>query len=406
MTPTITETRQIPVKDEYDLIVCGGGIAGIAAALAGARQGIKTMLIEKSTILGGLANLGLINYYEPLCDGEGRVLTTGIAEELLWLSISLSYDNLGTQWKERPIGAADLPKEQGKPRYATKYNPMVFALSLNELIIKEGIELRYDMIASYPVMEGTTCTGIIAESAWGREFFPAKVVVDATGDADIAARAGLPCRNGQNYLSYWGHGCTLSSMEKTLGTKDMNDLNDRYFMGGSDLNGKGHPEGLKYFIGIDNAERSEFLRLGQNILLDKIKAKPKNETCLYTLPGMAQFRKTRCIIGKDIFTAEDGKHSDTSIGAAGDFRHSGRHYEFPLGMLYNEKFPNLLAAGRVASADGDGWEVSRMIPSAALTGEVSGVAASMMVKQKKGIPGLKSDELQELLVKNNIKLHF
>ena len=172
------------------------------------------------------------------------------------------------------------------------------------------------------------------------------------------------------------------------------------------MNGKGHPEGLHHFTGIENEERSEFIRLGQKLLLDKIQAKPQNETCLYTLPGMPQLRMIRCITGKETFTAENGKHSVSSIGAVGDFRHPGRHYEFPLGIIYNNNFPNILAAGRIVSAEADGWEITRVIPSAALTGEAAGIAASLMVKQQKAVFELQITDVQELLIKNNVMLHF
>jgi hypothetical protein len=401
MEKQITETRQVPVKPGFDLIVAGGGVAGIAAALAGARLGLKTMLIEKSVQLGGLATLGLINWYEPLCDGEGHVMTTGIAEELLRLSVRYGYENLPEHWK-------DGKNREGKTsgRYAAKFNPGVFSLALNDLIIKEGVELRYDMIASYPVMEGSVCSGIITESAGGREFFPVKVVIDATGDADIAARAGIPCRSGSNYLTYVSHGCTSSSMKKVLETQDMVHLNAGIFWSGSDLDGKGHPEGLRFFNGIANEERSEYVRLGQAMLFESIKSKPINEACLYALPGMVQFRKTRCIIGTETFLADDGLHRENSIGAAGDFRHPAKHYELPLGILFNNAFPNLLAAGRIVSADGDGWEISRIIPTAALSGEAAGVSASLLVKQNKAAGELRAEEVQSILAKNGVKLHF
>ena len=66
------ETREVPCIGEYDIIIAGGGIAGVAAALAARRLGSKVLLIEKSVMLGGLATLGLISWYEPLCDGSGR----------------------------------------------------------------------------------------------------------------------------------------------------------------------------------------------------------------------------------------------------------------------------------------------------------------------------------------------
>lgn len=392
MEKEITETRRVPVKTAYDLIVTGGGIAGISAALAGGRQGLKTLLIEKSAVLGGLATLGLINWYEPLCDGEGRIMVRGIAEELLKLSIAYGYDNLPRQWLQDTE-----PKEDPRKRYATLFNPAVFSLALNELVLKESIELRYDMLASYPVMEGTLCKGVITESKNGREYFPARVVIDATGDADIMSRAGVPCREGLNYFTYIAHGCTLASIEKALRAGDMTALNAREFGIGSDLNGSGHPKGLHFFAGISNEGQSEYIQLGQTMLLDRIRTKPKNETCLYSLPGMVQLRKTRCIIGMETFTGEDGKSFENSIGTAGDFRTAGKHYEIPMGVLFNGAFPNLLAAGRIVSAEGDGWEISRVIPTAALTGEAAGVIASLLIKQDKSPGDLNIEQVRRIL---------
>ena len=82
----IEPERKIPVKAEYDTVVAGGGIAGIAAAAAAARGGARVLLIEKQYMPGGLATAGLVTIFLPLCDGMGRQVTFGIAEELLRLS--------------------------------------------------------------------------------------------------------------------------------------------------------------------------------------------------------------------------------------------------------------------------------------------------------------------------------
>ena len=90
MTGTYLEpARELPVHGRSDVIVAGGGIAGIAAALSARRAGAeRVLLIEREFTLGGLATLGLITIYLPLCDGRGRQVSFGIAEELLRLSVS------------------------------------------------------------------------------------------------------------------------------------------------------------------------------------------------------------------------------------------------------------------------------------------------------------------------------
>ena len=96
----LAETNQISIADKYDVIVVGGGIAGVGAALAARRNGCRVLIIEKSVMLGGLATLGFIAYYLPLCDGRGKKVTGGIAEELLYLSIKYGYNDLAPEWKD------------------------------------------------------------------------------------------------------------------------------------------------------------------------------------------------------------------------------------------------------------------------------------------------------------------
>ena len=83
----ITESIQTPINYKCDTLVVGGGIAGISAALAAAREGSSVILAERSFMLGGLATSGLVTIYLPLCDGLGEQVSFGIAEELLRLSI-------------------------------------------------------------------------------------------------------------------------------------------------------------------------------------------------------------------------------------------------------------------------------------------------------------------------------
>ena len=100
----IVDNRNTIMRKGYDVIVVGGGIAGIAAAVSSAREGASTLLIEKQINLGGLATTGLINWYEPLCDGEGNKIIGGVAEEMIKLSIKYSFENLPAMgWRREKL---------------------------------------------------------------------------------------------------------------------------------------------------------------------------------------------------------------------------------------------------------------------------------------------------------------
>ena len=88
----IREKLVSPIAHTCDVLVCGGGFAGIAAALSAARSGKRVILLEKTYTLGGLGTAGLVTIYLPLCDGMGQQVSFGIAEELFRLSISMGME--------------------------------------------------------------------------------------------------------------------------------------------------------------------------------------------------------------------------------------------------------------------------------------------------------------------------
>ena len=398
----IRDLREIEKKEDYDVIVVGGGIAGVSAAVSASRNRMKTLLIEKTVNLGGLATGGLISWYEPLCDGMGKQWVFGIAEELIKLSAEYSFDNIPKQW-----GGSE-QNQKRNDRYSTFYSPTIFTLALDEYVIESGVKLRYDTYAVYPVMEENICQGVICESVSGREFFGGKVIIDATGDAVISSRAGIPTVIGENYMTYISHYFDKEMVDGLARDGDMAKFR-KWKNCGSDMYGNGHPNGMRKLTGVTAEDITDYMIAGKKNTLDYIKTYNKNNIEIMTLPTMPQFRTIRRIVGETDFNAIDNQAFEDSIGCCGDFRMNrlGQKYQIPYSSLYNKNFKNILAAGRIISApQGDGWEVARVIPECALTGEAAGNAASLAIMNKCGINEINIKELQKMQENNNIKIKF
>lgn len=362
-------------KRAHDIVVVGGGIGGVSAAVAAARSGASVLLIEKSINLGGLATRGLISWYEPLCDGEGHQMVGGIAEELIRLSVSVGLEDLPTRW-----GGNEKFASADRKRYASHFSPTFFSLALDRWVLEAGVELVLDSHATYPVMEEKVCRGILVEDAEGRSFYPAKMIIDATGDATVAYRAGIECVTGNNFLSYWVHDFSYESAKKYAADGNITAFR-RWKCTGSAANGTGHPKGMKLFRGDSAEEITEFVLAGKEMMWKRYENTEATEREIMTLPEMPQFRTIRHIVGKSTFMGtEDGVTCADSIGAISDFRVCGTHYTIPYATLYHPDFPNILTAGRIISAEGEGWEITRVIPGCALTGEAAGVAAALALK--------------------------
>ena len=96
---TITLLKKLNVKRHYDVIVAGGGVAGCAAAVTVAKRGKSVLLLEKSNVLGGLATIGLVNFFVPLCNGRGKQIIFGLAEKWLRDSAKYGFDTISEPWK-------------------------------------------------------------------------------------------------------------------------------------------------------------------------------------------------------------------------------------------------------------------------------------------------------------------
>lgn len=392
----IIEKIETPITKECDVLVCGGGFAGIAAALAAARQKKKVILLEKSFMLGGLATAGLVTIYLPLCDGFGKQVSFGIAEELFHLSIKMgAEDKYPENWLDN-IGT----KTEKDKRFEVRFNPQLFAILTEQLLLIEGIEILYGSYAVATDINDNRINAVIIENKSGRQAIKSKNVVDATGDSDIAHFAGAPCDTFKqgNVLAAWYYSNDKAGYKlNMLGFCDIPD----------DQKGENYKENHlvnRRFSGLSGEELSDMMILSHaSTLNDIIKKREKDDTIFpVTIATTPQVRMTRKIIGEyTLHDTEMHKYFEDSIGMVSDWRKRGPIYEVPFRTLYSKKIKNLITAGRCTSVTDSMWDIMRVIPCCAVTGEAAGIAASLTDDFSK----LDINILQNLLKQNGVILH-
>ena len=395
--------KEVPEKGSYDLIVAGGGVAGAAAALAGVRAGKTVLLLEKSTMLGGLATLGLINYFVPMCNGRGKAICKGMAEEFLRLSIRHGYDSLPKEWKDGE------PKEPTNVRYVTRFSASIFALELTGLLERAGVKLLFDTVVVEPVMEGKLCKGLVVENKSGLEFYAASMVIDTTGDADVLYRAGVPTVQGRNFHTYAAAGATLDTCKRAYDEKDIGKLYGGFDSSGghASLYGDNHPENMAYYTGTSSEDVNTYFVRNQLEFLDKLDETKRKEREVTMLPGMAQFRTTRHIDADYTLTMKDVyQHFEDSVSAINDFDRRDFLFEIPYRSMIRSEFPNLITAGRTVAGEAYAWDILRVIPPAILSGQAAGNAAALAIEEGKGLGEIDVKELQKRLEAQNVMIHF
>ena len=361
----------------YDVLVAGGGVAGVAAALAEARMGLSTALVEKTVLPGGLATGGQIIVYLPLCDGAGTQVTFGLAEELLHAALKYGPGDIPQGWR-RPQ-----PKS-GHHRLSAPFCAASFVLALDELIERAGVDVWYDTLICGSVVDGDRLTAIEVENKSGRGRLQARCFVDATGDADVAFHAGAPCIEQDNRLSLWAVEASVDAARRAVESGSGEPLNRGVRVGATNRV-EGHPEGLRTLFGTRGRDVTDFVREGRRLLREHYARRQaeagRRNVYPIALPTMAQFRTTRRIDG--LATLSDGMFAhcfDDSVGLVANWWRAAEVWQVPYRTLLPRKVRGLLAAGRCISAAGEAWEVMRVIQAAAHTGEIAGVAAALAVR--------------------------
>ena len=179
----IVETsREIPVRSEVDVLVVGGGPSGLMAAEAAAQKGQRVMLIESKSFLGGNLTIGL-----PILgflSQKGKLITQGLAEKFI---NRLRSKNAASHHRPCPLHMS-----------LTIVDCEELKNTALEIMQESKVEILFYTFFADAIVENNKIRGVIVESKSGREAILAKVVIDCTGDADVAYRAGVPYEKGNN----------------------------------------------------------------------------------------------------------------------------------------------------------------------------------------------------------------
>jgi hypothetical protein len=406
------ETLATPVIGRYQVVVAGGGPSGVIAAAAAARSGASVLLIERYAFLGGNGTAGLMTCYNGFRNQrppEALQTVKGIPAEYIAELVRLGgladLDNY-ERTVEHDIRKGDIP-------YTVGFDPEAAKVAALNLLRREGAGLRLHSWVVGPMLEGSRVTGVVVESKSGRQAIAADVVVDCTGDGDVAARAGAP---------FMGPAATGDRMPMSLmyrvggvpasvqGAFDGIRIGDRVVRWGPGFEGDG--------IDAESLTRAEVeTRLQLWSQFQELRKKPGMEN-LYLMQTATNIgvRETRRIRGEHVLTEQEaieGKRFPDVVAISSNpfpsyrgkrffLPHEG--FDIPYRSLVPLKVEGLLLSGRCISCEQAPFQSARSMAPAMAVGHASGCAAALAATT--GTPPRKLDvkRLQKLLLSQKAEL--
>lgn len=429
-----TYSKAVAREFTADVLVIGGGPAGFGAAVAAARNGASTILIERNAMLGGMATTGLVGPFMTCYDDDGQEqIVKGIFDELCLRT-------------EARGGAIHPSKVEGMTTYSsyyirshrhvTPYQSEALAVVMDEMALEAGVQLMYNVQVCDVLREEDRITGVIAAMKEGLALFSAKTYIDCTGDADVAHFAGVPTwmgdkRNGlmQPVSLFFEIGNV--DREQFVGElerkKDAGELgipshncwswyiaearqNGDWTLERDEIGNYEQPVSNRWkmnttrIAGID-ATKTEDITKGlvegrkqvQEVMDFLRKYVPGcKEVELIQVASALGVRETRHIVGKYELTVDDimdQKHFDDAIctfgyavdihdaqGNGGVFQEVNHYYTIPFRCLVPVECENLLVAGRSICGSSEAAASYRVMPCCIAMGQAAGTAAALALK--------------------------
>lgn len=427
---TITQNRQIPVVGSYDVVVCGGGPAGFIAAIAAAREGARTALIERYGFMGGMATAGLVAPISVFSYNGARVIG-GIPWEFVE-----RLEAMGGALIEQPLNNI-------------AFDPELYKLCAQRMVREAGVEVYMHSYLTGCTKDNGTISHVILENKNGAEAIEGKVFIDATGDADLAYMADVAmqpmddaplqpasfyfCLDGVDtdsellqcmHHNQQGVNCQSEPVRARLHelqqTMEMPNFGGPWFCtllrpGCVTVNITRKSTNAcdnRDFTAAESAMREDIFVLTD--LLRQNFEEFKNCHVSYVAP-QAGVRETRCIKGLHTVTAEEYLNAyeypdSVSRGCHPIDIHSNNAYKqevrflekaayVPYRALVPQNMENLLVAGRCLSADRTAFASLRVQASCMGVGQAAGVAAAMCAAEKISVKNADVNALRNRLRK-------
>lgn len=400
---TVTEpAREIPVIEEPDVLVVGGGPAGVAAALAASRAGASTLLVERYNHLGGLWTGGLVlpllSTHAMDQNGKFKQVIFGISDEIA-----------------QRLRAMDMAISEVNP----VIDPEAGKYVLDAMMQEAGVKTLYHCWASNVILDGNRIQSVILESKSGRVAINPKMVVDGTGDGDILGLAGESFENMRYHMGLVHRlgnvdrvdtsqpGYKKVPLGKPTPIKSVNWVN---------MHGKDNQNGIDLYT---LSRRQQEYRIAIWEKLQKIRAVPGHEE-VFLLDTASQIgvRMSRILDGRYRLTLDDTmtyKTFNDNIGISGAWTsllYQGKRvapknrplWQIPYRALLPKKTANLIVSGRCFCFEKKLVEDARIIGTCLVTGQGAGAAAALAAENNTPADAIDIDKLQKLLKSQNVNL--